>query len=276
MTLEQPCPYDAIIMDLQMPGMDGYEATRRLRQRPHLVQLPIIAMTANASEEDRTLCLGAGMNDHIGKPFDLDDLIAQLRRSQSATPTSTRIPCTPSISIEAALARLGGNIAIYRKVLDHFGDECRATVELLRLAMVAVDVPAAAAALHTIKGLAGTAGASGLAELATGYEQAVRVHAQFPPEGSCERLAELIEASERALDAGVAHTITEQSGATAEVKRATLEELLGLLDSRDMRAIEMARVLPTHPHGFANLRELIDRLAFPEAALALRLHLEAG
>ncbi len=275
MTLEQPCPYDAIIMDLQMPDMDGYEATRRLRQRPHLAQLPIIAMTANASEEDRVLCLAAGMNDHIGKPFDLDKLVAKLRRSQAATPASTRLLCAPIISIEAALARLGGNTAIYRKVLDRFGDECRATVEQLRLAMVAADAAAAAAALHTIKGLAGTAGASGLAELATGYEQAVRVHAQFPPEGSCEKLAELIEASERALDEGVVHTTTAQSDSTAEVERDTLEELLGLLDSRDMRAIEMARVLPAHPHSLASLRELIDRLAFPEAALALRLHLEA-
>jgi two-component system sensor histidine kinase/response regulator len=239
-----------------------------------LAQLPIIALTANASEEDRVLCLAAGMNDHIGKPFDLDKLVAKLRRPQAATPASTRLPCTPFISIEAALARLGGSMVTYRKVLDRFGDECRVSVEQLRLALVAADAAAAAAALHTIKGLAGTAGASGLAELATGYEHAVRVHAKFPPEGSCEKLAELIEASERALDEGVVHTTTEQSGSTAEVERDTLEELHGLLDSRDMRALEIARVLPAHPHSLASLHELIDRLAFAEAALALRLHLD--
>ena len=166
-------------------------------------------------------------------------------------------------------------MAIYRKVLDRFGDECRATVEQLRLATVAADAAAVAAALHTIKGLAGTAGASALAELAASYEQAVRMYAQLPAEGSCEILAKLIDASERALDDEVARTTTEQSGCTAEAGRDTLEELLGLLDSGDMRAIDMARVLPAHPHGLANVRTLIDRLAFPEAALALRLHLDA-
>jgi len=272
MAVVQPCPYDALIMDVQMPGMDGYEATRRLRQRPHLVQLPIIAMTANASAEDRMRCLAAGMNEHIGKPFDLDELVEKLRQACAAVP-SLEAPLAPRIGTDAALARLGGNKAIYRKVLDQFGDECRAAVEQLRRAMAAAEGPAAAAAVHSIKGLASTAGAIALAELAASYEHAVRAHAQLPPADACDKLATLIDTSQRALDDCVPHKTVEHAVSALDVSRETLEQLLGLLDNSDMRAIDAACSLPIQQPSFAHVRALIDRLAFAEAASALRRHL---
>ena len=67
-------------MDLQMPVMDGFTATRRIRQDLARTQLPIVAMTANAMASDREACLAAGMNDHVGKPFDLDHLVRVLQR----------------------------------------------------------------------------------------------------------------------------------------------------------------------------------------------------
>ena len=73
-------PFDAVLMDVQMPVMDGYAATRAIRQELGLATLPIIAMTANAMASDRAACLEAGMNEHIGKPFDLNDLVAMLLR----------------------------------------------------------------------------------------------------------------------------------------------------------------------------------------------------
>jgi len=72
-------PFDAVLMDLQMPVMDGYAATRAIRHELGLTDLPVIAMTANAMASDREACLAAGMNDHIGKPFDLPHLIAVLQ-----------------------------------------------------------------------------------------------------------------------------------------------------------------------------------------------------
>ena len=72
-------PFDAVLMDVQMPVMDGYTATRTIRQEKGLTELPIIAMTANAMASDRAACLAAGMNDHVGKPFDLDQLVALLQ-----------------------------------------------------------------------------------------------------------------------------------------------------------------------------------------------------
>ncbi len=73
-------PFDAVLMDVQMPVMDGYVATRAIRQELGLAELPIIAMTANAMASDRAACLAAGMNDHVGKPFELDHLVAMLLR----------------------------------------------------------------------------------------------------------------------------------------------------------------------------------------------------
>ena len=72
--------YDAVLMDVQMPVMDGYTATRAIRTELGLSDLPVIAMTANVMDSDREACLASGMNDHIGKPFELDDLVACLLR----------------------------------------------------------------------------------------------------------------------------------------------------------------------------------------------------
>jgi CheY-like chemotaxis protein len=72
--------YDGVLMDCRMPVMDGFAATRALREMPGLQTLPVIAMTADALESDREKALAAGMNDHIAKPIDLDEMVAKLRR----------------------------------------------------------------------------------------------------------------------------------------------------------------------------------------------------
>jgi CheY-like chemotaxis protein len=82
MFLQNPTRYDAILMDLQMPEMDGYEATRAIRARqdiPNALTVPIIAMTANVFREDVERCLAAGMNDHLGKPLDFAEVIQKLK-----------------------------------------------------------------------------------------------------------------------------------------------------------------------------------------------------
>ena len=85
-------PFDAVLMDVQMPVMDGYAATRAIRQQLGLTDLPIIAMTANAMASDRAACLAAGMNDHVGKPFELDHLVAMLLRFTAQAPAPQSPP----------------------------------------------------------------------------------------------------------------------------------------------------------------------------------------
>jgi CheY-like chemotaxis protein len=81
---ENPGFYDMIFMDLQMPEMDGFEATRRIRSfdHPKAQQIPIVAMTANVFREDVEKCLEAGMNDHVGKPLDMEEVLSKLRKFQ--------------------------------------------------------------------------------------------------------------------------------------------------------------------------------------------------
>jgi CheY-like chemotaxis protein len=127
-------PFDAVLMDLQMPVMDGYTATARIRQHPSFAALPIIAMTANAMASDREACLSAGMNDHVGKPFDLSQLVATLRRltgGAESNVTSVKPACKVpldlladakrrGIELAAALERMGGNGAVYLRALMSF------------------------------------------------------------------------------------------------------------------------------------------------------------
>ncbi|MBE0550577.1 MAG: PAS-domain containing protein, partial [Rubrivivax sp.] len=125
-------PFDAVLMDLQMPVMDGYAATGHIRQLPGRSALPIVAMTANAMASDREACLAAGMNEHVGKPFDLDQLVRVLRRlcqhsvaaaaapmAAAAAPDAVleQAAAEAGVELAAALTRLGGNRHAYRRLL---------------------------------------------------------------------------------------------------------------------------------------------------------------
>jgi two-component system sensor histidine kinase/response regulator len=171
-------PFDIVLMDLQMPVMDGFTATRRIRGDLGMQSLPIVAMTANAMASDREACLAAGMNDHVGKPFDLDELVRLLRRLAGWPParevavSSDRQPLPATvgeaagragIDIVGALNRLGGHHEVYQRMLRTFVRDLAAMpVELSTLAAHGEVVPVSRL-LHTLKGLAGTLGAAALA-----------------------------------------------------------------------------------------------------------------
>ncbi|HZX28215.1 MAG TPA: response regulator, partial [Telluria sp.] len=145
--------YDGVLMDCQMPVMDGFEATRRLRANPDNAGLPVIAMTANAMVGDKEKCLEAGMNDFIAKPVDVAQLFTTLARwvkpaappPADAAPAAApnELPPVPGLAMSAALARVGGSTKLMRKLLERFAETQRAAAARIEAAIGANDLAAA-------------------------------------------------------------------------------------------------------------------------------------
>ena len=144
--------YDVVLMDLHMPGMDGLEATRRIRSQPQFKDLPIIAMTANAMPQHHRECLENGMNDFIAKPFYPDALFAMIQKwiprlrfemvDKSAQMSGIFVSDTPlppddvGLDVAAGLKRMSGNKAVYLQALQHFYTAHAQTIAQIRLAGV--------------------------------------------------------------------------------------------------------------------------------------------
>ena len=180
--------FDVVLMDIQMPVMDGYEATARLRAVPRLSTLPIVAMTAHAMAEERERCLAAGMNGHISKPIDPDALLNTLARWNRSGPT-VRVPATtlvhpgkhadqpglviPGIDTSTALRRLAGNARLYRSLLTQFVEQHARTDVAVLQALLAGNLGQAQSLAHQVKGVAGNLGAGQLSAAASALESAI-------------------------------------------------------------------------------------------------------
>ncbi len=174
--------FDAILMDLQMPEMDGFEATQRIRSDPRLRDLPVVAMTAHAMGGQREKCLVGGMDDYITKPVDPDELHAVLDRwiKPDIKRQSMPVPDTdndlqpvaaevellpgslPGFDIEFGLRRVGGNTNLYGKLVHDFCVKYADVVQALQTALAAGDREQIALTAHAVKGVAGNLGALAL------------------------------------------------------------------------------------------------------------------
>ncbi|WP_313953774.1 ATP-binding protein [Accumulibacter sp.] len=169
--------YALVLMDMQMPVMDGLEASRVIRQIAGLASLPIVAFTANAFDDDRQRCLAAGMNDHLAKPVTPTRLYEVLHR-WLPTPTDlaglpTALTRVPGLNPDAGLRATNGHLSLYVRLLQlfvtHHGDDSGK----LRGYLAAGDQAAARRLTHTLKGVAGTIGAEPLRERARAVELAI-------------------------------------------------------------------------------------------------------
>lgn len=181
--------YDVVLMDLQMPVMDGYEATRRLRTDPRHFRLPIVAMTAHAMAEERERCKALGMNAHVTKPIEPEEffaVVAGFRVRDKVIPVSpqgnaaiskvnaaTTLPEIYGLDTASGLRRAAGMTALYLKLLQQFAiDYADAGLRLEQ--MIAADQwQEAERYAHTLKGLAGTLGAEMIQEHAGRLENAL-------------------------------------------------------------------------------------------------------
>jgi signal transduction histidine kinase/CheY-like chemotaxis protein len=196
-----PDYYSLVLMDLQMPVLDGYETTKRLRANARYARLPIVAMTAHVTVEDREHCLALGMRGHIGKPIDPEELRRLVARyfhrelglnsvANGATKTApdpaaaspsgparqsdicSELPRLPGLDVQAGLSRTGGKPAFYCSMLKQFVSNFRSFGEQLRSLLRASKLEEARRLAHSLKGVAASLGAFRVADAAGVLEHA--------------------------------------------------------------------------------------------------------
>jgi signal transduction histidine kinase/DNA-binding response OmpR family regulator len=242
--------YDLVMMDMQMPVMDGVTATKAIRAKPQFHALPIIAMTANVMATDREKCIEAGMNDHVSKPIDPDELFDALLRwikpratgsteklslDASPAPSATLVDKTldePTLEItgidtKSALRRTGGNRKRYEALLSKFAGPSTGGVQEIRNALATGDTETAARAAHSLKGAAANLGATALAEVAAKTETAIA--AGQGVEGVLAALATSFEATVAAIRSALPVEPMTSSGAEPTGDPATVREPLNRL-----------------------------------------------
>jgi len=199
--------FDIVLMDIQMPVMDGYEAARRIRADPRHAALPIVATTAQASPPQRLKCHEAGMNDHVAKPLAAALLVetvlrwtirrepskAAARQAPARAPSSSEPPADlPGFDTARALARLDANVALLRRLRDQFCHKHKGAGAEIRAAWDKGDFDRVRFMAHTIHGSASAIGADSVASAAAALEDAVR-------EATSDHDIARLEALERAL-----------------------------------------------------------------------------
>jgi signal transduction histidine kinase/DNA-binding response OmpR family regulator/HPt (histidine-containing phosphotransfer) domain-containing protein len=261
---EQPPKFDVVFMDLQMPEMDGFTATRLLRSDSRLRNFPIIAMTAHALVEERQRCLDAGMNDHVSKPIDPDNLFVTLLRWAKPRPKEAvepqisvantkaseevTLPEISGIKVVDGLNRVAGNRKLYRNLLRQFADKQVDAADQVSAAFKSGDMKLAERIAHTVKGVAGNLGIEAVQLVAQKLEKALR----DGEEGLSAPLAEFanvmgtqIQAINKALSESASATpkAVQISPFDGKAATAAIDRLRTLLEASDGGAEESFRSL---------------------------------
>jgi two-component system, sensor histidine kinase and response regulator len=299
--------YDAVLMDIQMPEMNGYQATRKIRSDLSLIDLPIIAMTAHAMRGDEEKCMASGMDGYVSKPVDqsrLFQLLWRLLKNRSPVPDTKLMPFesetevetlmfkslslpdkVPGINIREAFEMLKLEPAVYRKILLGFKKNSLDMAESIRGALEEDDIQRIVALAHTIKGSSGNIGAIDLENAAKELEAAA-------PKCSDRSLLEpLAERVKEALDIVLSSISDLEKAGDAEPSQDTspssldedhfveiLKELAEALRRADPEVIERILLnLKVYPQWRKNseIKRLIEQYDYDEA-LEVLTKLTAG
>lgn len=267
--------YDLILMDMQMPVMDGLEATREIRKVFNSQQLPILAMTANASEADRKLCLAAGMDEHITKPINPEHLFQTLlqwvkpnnhqENTHSATPridktvvslptnsSIEKIPNIKGINTKLGLKLAAGKESLYIKMLKTFSLDQRNAAEALTQALAEHDYLLAQRIAHTLKGTSASIGAESLQQQAGEIENLAKSNADIEiilgkvklvlPE-----LNNIVAEINQAFDTPLLKAKEIQDDENIELAPELMKNFLHLVNENDTEALSL---LTTHTPAF--------------------------
>ncbi len=304
--------FDAVLMDVHMPELDGFAATREIRAMPGRTDLPIIALTADAFSDDRRRCLQYGMNDHVAKPFEIGHLAAVLARwvrpercpaEAARSPSEVEsAPCPadlpapaadanpagwpvtgpesgtfgggrPSIDVDGAVRRLGGDRALYQRCVRNFLDQHDGSSDRLRRLSAAGRIDELRHLAHRLKGEAGTAGAAAVVEAAAVLDRAIRDRRLGGLSDLVGRLAAALEADSVLLRVQLGETpLAPRDGAAgmpdlAGAWRALSQHLAdnNLEARRDFERLAALLTAPDLQPWLRHLGTLIAGLKFAEA-----------
>jgi signal transduction histidine kinase/DNA-binding response OmpR family regulator len=288
----QPPPFEIVLMDVQMPEMDGHTATRLLRADGRFHDMPIVAMTAHALVEERQRCMEAGMNDQVTKPIDPDALFAALRRwtkppetdAASAAPKASETRETQELKIEGVsvadgVNRVAGNRRLYRNLLEQFCEKQGGAGQQIAAAIQTGDRERAERLAHTLKGVAGNLGIATVQQVAAKVEHAIR-----DGDGSVRGLVAELESMIDPQVAAIRHGLGvagQTAGAApparfdADAAATAIARLKKLIDSNDGEAANAVDQLAEGLVGSVDaqqidqLRGAMHEFDFQKAATAL-------
>ena len=291
--------FDGVLMDCQMPVMDGYTATRKIREQEQFKDLPVLAMTANAMAGDREKVLAVGMNDHIAKPLNVKEMFSAMARwiipSEPVGDTSvkpqadlmeTGILELPGLNVEAGQAVCQNNHRLYRKILLKFKVSEADFVTRFQQAQSGSDPDAATRCAHSLKGVAGNIGALEIQQKAQALETACRDN--LPADQIDALLVEVAEvlgivlAGLERLGENVTAVDKSEVPLDLEKFRLLLRRLRELLKEDDTDAtgvVDELLELPgiaVHVKGLKEIAGVVNRYDFEAALNELDEFLAAG
>ena len=286
-TMAEENDYDLVLMDIQMPEMDGLTATREIRKRPWLQQLPILAMTAHVREPDREQSLAAGMNEHLAKPVDQDELYRALFKwipHQSPDPhiaqqeqpaAASSLPELPELDTAKGLAHCMNRPDLYLRILSGFPAEFGASTESINAAITREEWELARRLAHSLKSAAATMGADSLAGLAQAIELQL-AEQQQPDATLLNDMDTQLQLLCRQLQAIGPTAATKPAAASCrDSMLQLLEQLHQLLEKDDAEALAVFESLRTSlaatPAAAAILEELQHQIEDIEYGAALAL-----